>query len=243
MPRNSQPQIGSQPRSQRSAGQPRRPAPARAAAGSPAMGPGSARSEDTFAGSAARSETQPWHRLPGESGIAHDRFMIFRDLGPTRTIAAAARAVGKCASLLYRWAERYHWWERVHAWDLAQQRDQEMAARRRTQDSEQRWTRNADRLERLAMAIISGVVRPNPQTDELGIDSSVKLRDAVAIIKLVLGIHDRLAAAAPAPAPPDASALDARLNQLTDEEAEELIRLLDTLMENMREHSGTEENR
>jgi len=241
MPRNSQPQIGRQPGPQRSAGQPRRPAPARAAAESPAMGPGSARAQDSFPDSAGRSETQPWHRLPGESGIAHETFLVFRDLGSTRKVVAAARAAGKCPSLLYRWVGRHRWWDRVRAWDLAQQRDQEMTSRRRQQETEQRWARNADRLERLAMAIVSGVVRPNPHTGQLGLDRSVKLRDAVAIIKLVLGIHDRLAAAAPAPL--HANALDARLQQLSDDEAEELIRLLDTLMENMREHSGTEENR
>ena len=180
---------------------------------------------------------EPWHRLPRESGIAHETFLLFRDLGPTRKVVAAARAAGKCPSQLYRWVGRHRWWERAHAWDLAQQRDQEMTARRRTQDSEQRWVRNADRLERLAMAIISGVVRPNPQTGELGIDRSVKLRDAVAIIKLVLAIHDRLAVAAPAPL--DANALDTRLQQLSDEEAEKMIRLLDTLMGEVRDDSAT----
>jgi hypothetical protein len=175
---------------------------------------------------------QPWHRLPKESGIAYERFVIFRDLGPTRTIAAAARAVGKCPSLLYRWADRHQWWDRVLTFDLAQQRDQEMNARHRTQEAAERWVRYADRLERLGMAAMGGVVSRDPQTGESGIDPSVKVRDAVAIIKLVLQIHDRLAAVAPPPL--DGNALESKLLNMSDAEIEEAVTLLERAQQNVR---------
>ena len=181
--------------------------------------------QDTLSATSPRGETQPWHRLPGESGIAHETFLLFRDLGPKRTVAAAAREAGKCASLLYRWVARHHWWERARAWDLAQERDREMSARRQREQVHERWLRNADRLERLAMAIIASMVRPDPDTGQPRLDPSVRSHDAMGMLKLSLQIHDRIAATAPEPL--DEMALDKKMNRMSDVELEAAMETLD----------------
>lgn len=60
----------------------------------------------------------PWERQPGETDRAWLAFSAYRDLGPERTVSAAAatighRSVGCCA----RWAAANDWAERVTAYD------------------------------------------------------------------------------------------------------------------------------
>jgi len=190
-----------------------------------APSPSGGGAHDAFSVNSHRGESQPWHRLPEESGIAHEAFIVFRDLGPKRTIAAAARAAGKCASLLYRWAARYHWWERARVWEQAQEREQEASDRRQREQAHERWMRNAERLERLAMAIIASMVRPDPDTGEPRLNPSVGPRDAIPMLKLSLQIHDRISATAPAPL--DETALDKKMYRMSDSELEAAEQLLD----------------
>lgn len=66
------------------------------------------------------NERRPWERLPEETPKAWRAFCVFRDLGPTRTLARAAQALGlRPASVrrLEEWSSRYRWVERALAYD------------------------------------------------------------------------------------------------------------------------------
>lgn len=77
--------------------------------------------------------TSPWMQMEGESDQAYAAFLLFRDIGPGRTMAAAVRAAEKdkgpekpgagpkkalCAPGNWkRWKARYHWDARAEAFD------------------------------------------------------------------------------------------------------------------------------
>jgi hypothetical protein len=59
----------------------------------------------------------PWNRLKGESGKAYEAFMVFRDLGATRSCAKTASTLSKSGSLIRRWKLEWRWDVRARAWD------------------------------------------------------------------------------------------------------------------------------
>jgi hypothetical protein len=144
-------------------------------------------------GMSARPDLKPWERQPEESPKAHAAFIVYRDLGAARTFLAAARVLGKNSSLLRRWADRHQWRERVYTWDVAQAREDEAAVRRQRDDLVRRQVQDVDRLQRLAMAKLSSLVRKDPQTGELTLDPKVTPLDAVRIYQLTLDIERKLA--------------------------------------------------
>lgn len=58
-----------------------------------------------------------WERQPPESAPAWEAFKLYRDMGDGRTIAKAAKHLGKSAVVLERWSAGYKWIERVRAWE------------------------------------------------------------------------------------------------------------------------------
>lgn len=62
-------------------------------------------------------------RLPTESRENHEKYLVYRDLGPSRTLTAARKQIegeqvsGKRGDNLRVTASRYRWDERVAAWD------------------------------------------------------------------------------------------------------------------------------
>ena len=67
-------------------------------------------------------ETHPWDRHPGESDTAWSGFVLYRGLGPGRTVEAAANAgtaVSPRRRTWFTWARRWAWRERAAAWDAS----------------------------------------------------------------------------------------------------------------------------
>ncbi|MDX2648526.1 hypothetical protein PV341_34145 [Streptomyces sp. PA03-1a] len=64
----------------------------------------------------------PWERQPGESAKRHQRFLAFRDLGLTRTLAKASDGLALSYSHVRALAAQYRWQDRASAWDAHQQR-------------------------------------------------------------------------------------------------------------------------
>jgi hypothetical protein len=65
---------------------------------------------------------KPWERMRGETFKAFEAFVIYRDLGPARSVEAVkdvlqAGGTPKGVSLLYRWSTGWDWRERAEAWD------------------------------------------------------------------------------------------------------------------------------
>ncbi len=165
---------------------------------------------------------QPWEQRPRETARAHRAFLAFRNLGPDRTIAATARALGCSAALLYRWSRQHNWMERAYAWDLVCRREEDAALREARQESLQRQARDADRLQRIAMARFGKLVRRDPDTGELTLDPEVSVSDAVRVYKLGLDI-DRARTTAKSPEPETED--DDELRRMGDEQLRELIAL------------------
>ncbi len=68
---------------------------------------------------------KPWDRLHHESTAAYARFLVYRNLGPGRSLLAAYRAVAKKSTekqqvpgTWTRDCSRFRWSERAHEWDV-----------------------------------------------------------------------------------------------------------------------------
>lgn len=59
----------------------------------------------------------PWAPQPGETALGFQYFCVYRDLGARRSVAAAARAVGRDASILRQLSAKFSWPDRALAYD------------------------------------------------------------------------------------------------------------------------------
>jgi hypothetical protein len=101
----------------------------------------------------------PWEQQAKESARAFGAFCLYRDLGPRRSLRAAAAAFyGRTAAALERqvdkWSRAYSWVERASAWDRhldAEARSAQEEARREMVERHVREARalQAKALERL----------------------------------------------------------------------------------------------
>jgi hypothetical protein len=64
-----------------------------------------------------RRDSLTFERMPGESAVAFAAFVVYRDVGPTRSIRKLRQEVGKSRAVLERWSVRWSWVERVRLWD------------------------------------------------------------------------------------------------------------------------------
>ena len=67
--------------------------------------------------------SKPWDQQPNEGNAAYSHFLAYRNLGPTRTLEKAYRAIKRNDTLSVpgNWAkesERYQWVDRATAWDV-----------------------------------------------------------------------------------------------------------------------------
>lgn len=61
--------------------------------------------------------TRPWEKGAAETSRAFAAFVVYRDLGPGRTIARAAEKLGKADSTFEHWSAKYSWPKRAEAYD------------------------------------------------------------------------------------------------------------------------------
>jgi len=107
----------------------------------------------------------PWEQQQGESSRAFGAFCAYRDLGPRRSLRAAAAAFyGRTSAAAERqvdkWPHAFHWVERANAWDRhldAEARKAQEEARREMVERHVREARalQAKALERLRAASAS----------------------------------------------------------------------------------------
>ena len=71
--------------------------------------------------------SEPWDQLESEPDAAYKRFLLYRNLGPSRTMDRAYRAQGKrlkrgktkrAPPNWYEDSQKFDWRRRAHAWDL-----------------------------------------------------------------------------------------------------------------------------
>jgi len=174
-------------------------------------------------GPPAAGSAAPWDRHKGESGKAHAAFLIFRDLGPDRTLRDVARQRGCHISLVRRWSAKWEWTSRVRAWDEGVNREAEASLRQQRKAAVERRIQDIERLEKLCRAFLNGLVRRD-ESGQLQLDARVKPRDALDFYRLALDIERALPAASLPDGPdeededdPTASMSAAELRQMLDQ--------------------------
>ncbi len=65
---------------------------------------------------------QPWNLQPGETANAFAAFCVYRDQDGKRSVAKAAKILGKNVTTMGQWSSKYGWIERVRSWEAEKDR-------------------------------------------------------------------------------------------------------------------------
>lgn len=118
-------------------------------------------------------ELKPWERQPGESTRAYSAFLVYRDLGPQRSLRKASeiiypryrqRGTTGPPGRIVLWSGQFKWHQRAEAWDAYLRRLKEDEERRAIKEMAERHARAAvgfqqKALERL-LAMKPGELKP-----------------------------------------------------------------------------------
>jgi hypothetical protein len=139
------------------------------------------------------SETPPWEQQLKESARAYGAFCTYRDLGPCRSLRAAAEAFyhhRSAAGLrqLQTWSATFRWVERAHAWDRHLDAEARQAQQKARRDMAERHAKEAQGLQAKALERLR-TLRP----EELGPTDVLRFFvDAAKLERLALGEPDAL---------------------------------------------------
>ena len=100
--------------------------------------------------------TPPWEQRPGETARAFGAWAAYRDLGPKRTLAAAARAYyGRTSGALERqldkWSVAFGWVARARAWDAHLDAEARKAQEQARRQMAERHAAEAVALQEMAL--------------------------------------------------------------------------------------------
>ena len=133
----------------------------------------------------------PWERQPRESARAYGAFCAYRDLGPCRSLKAAAEAFYKRTSAavsrqLKTWSAAFHWVERTAAWDRHLDAEARQAQEKARREMGQRHAKEAQGLQAKALERMR-TLRP----EELGPADVLRFFvEAAKLERLALGEPD-----------------------------------------------------
>lgn len=99
-----------------------------------------------------RYGSQPWERQAGERKKPWEAFRIYRDMGPSRTIARAAASQGKAAVTWEAWSREFSWVARASAWDEEVDRKEREEHLQTVRDMTKRHVQEARALQAKAIA-------------------------------------------------------------------------------------------
>jgi hypothetical protein len=133
----------------------------------------------------------PWERQPGESSRAFGAFCVYRDLGPRRSLRAAAEKFyeRRSAAVLRQcntWSSAFHWVERASARDKHLDAEARRAQEEARREMAERQAREARALQAKAVERLK-VLRP----EELGPADVLRyFVEAAKLERLALGEPD-----------------------------------------------------
>lgn len=133
----------------------------------------------------------PWEQQPRESSRAYGAFCAYRDLGPRRSLHAAAtafygRASGSLERQLDKWSRAFGWVERANAWDRHLDDEARAAQEAARRDVVERHLREARTLQGKALQRLQALT-----PEELGPAELLRyIVEAVKLERLVLGEPD-----------------------------------------------------
>jgi hypothetical protein len=101
--------------------------------------------------------TDPWDRIPGESRQAWAAFVLYRDMGPTRSHVRVAQESGKDVTLMHRWSVRWSWVDRCDAYDVEQDRRKRAAQAEELEEMTRRQVRIAVGLQSTGLKALQAI--------------------------------------------------------------------------------------
>jgi hypothetical protein len=150
-----------------------------------------------------------WERQPHESQKAYLAYLVYRDLGPQRSLDAAAltrqggQQVGKRAatSHVFRWSSAWRWVERAASWDAYLQRERDQVAaeqaalweKRRLEERESTYSLSRRLREKVETALKMPLVQARIESVD-GKPATIieplkyTLRDVVALARLAVDL-------------------------------------------------------
>jgi hypothetical protein len=139
----------------------------------------------------SESLAAPWEQQPGESARAFGAFCAYRDLGPRRSLRAAATAFyGRASAALERqldkWSRDFGWVERANAWDRHLDAEARQAQEEARREMVERHLREARSLQGKALQRLQALT-----PEELGPAELLRyIVEAVKLERLTLGEPD-----------------------------------------------------
>jgi len=189
--------------------------------------------------SSIREQTEglrPWDRQLGESELAHQAFLAYRDSGIPRNLAATARALGKHEGQLYRWKDLHGWGYRLLAWDAAQGKAAEETAQREWGRRRRRWSQAGDHVMQALLSRLLGLITTDPETGKAALDQRVTVELGLDIGEFIMKFQSWLAESPAGPdGPPEAGS---ELRRLASVELEKLKQLALEQETNQQEAGG-----
>jgi|TARA_R110000824_G_scaffold18243_11_gene72648 hypothetical protein len=164
----------------------------------------------------------PWERQFNESRKAFEAFVVYRDMGTTRSQEKVGRELGKSAKLMGRWSAKWAWVDRVEGWVDEQDRELRLAQSEAVVKMNQRHAA-------LAAALTGKIV------EKLGSVSAEEIEKTslVSLSRLLeVGVKvERQARGEAGEVVSDRIVVEKTLEHLTTEELEELERIHDVAAE------------
>lgn len=114
---------------------------------------------------------QPWDCQPGETAKAYQAFVIYRDLGPDRTVQRTANELAKNYTTVNAWSRKWEWAARAAAWDS-------MPGRMMMEAYQERVARIADQHDRIATKLLAKLEKNVDLLPE-GADPSMRFSTAM----------------------------------------------------------------
>lgn len=163
-------------------------------------------------------EILPWDRQHREPEKAYAYFVLYRDLGRTRTVAKVATEVHKSRDYLHKLASTWKWVQRAQTWDREEDRlyAEGLAVQRR--DMARRHARIASALQAKLVTRLQSL-----DASKLGPGDIARwLEVATRVERLALGLPDSTTAHTG----PDGGPIRAEVDQMSEQQRGDFFRAL-----------------
>lgn len=160
----------------------------------------------------------PWDRQKSEPETAYAYYLLYRDIGRTRTVARVATEVHKSRDYLHKLATRWRWVPRAQAWDREEDRLYVEGLAEHRRDMATRHARIASALQAKVVARLQSLdtARLTPS------DIARWLEVATRVERLALGLPDSTTAHTG----PDGGPIRAEVEQMTEQQRADFFRKL-----------------
>lgn len=163
-------------------------------------------------------EILPWDRQHSEPEKAYGYFVLYRDLGRTRTVAKVATEVNKSRDYLHKLATVWKWVQRAQAWDREEDRLYVEGLAEQRRDMAKRHARIASALQ---AKLVTRLQNLDPSKLSPG-DVARWLEVATRVERLALGLPDSTTAHTG----PDGGPIRAEVEAMSEQQRADFFRAL-----------------